>query len=173
MLWYFLDCWFWKETPHLFHTHFKCVFVFSSSLLILLYFLDESFLVLLSTSHVIEWNFGIILIFFVPCYCRASATDSNAYNSEGGKIDKFFAFSTYMHMRGIAYGRKVMDLVGCCIMSYQIIAFHFTKLDSMNMLSIFSSSFGSRDPCWLEERMCQAWAEPCDDGCEHMPALNF
>lgn len=65
------------------------------------------------------------------------------YDLEAGKNDSknqqnfhIFAISTYMHLGGITHGREVLDLVGCCTIGYQIVVFHFTKLDSTKMLLI-------------------------------------
>lgn len=81
-------------------------------------FLDMFSSILSSKYYMVERNFEINIISIMP------------------HVHKFamFAFSTDMHLRGIAQGGRALDQIGCCTMNHEAITFHFAKFDSNKML---------------------------------------
>lgn len=76
-------------------------------------FLDESLFVLMLAYYFTKCDFGINLIFLLPCSSWTFVTIVGAYNSRASRewlscwqIFLVFSFFTYVYLNKIAYGRK-------------------------------------------------------------------
>lgn len=109
---------------------------FSLSILIPLYFLDMFSLIFLSRNHTTNQNFKINMTSLLLCYHLITVIQRLMKMLQKSANLPFFASSTYTHLRVITQREEMLDLNGCCTMSYQSISFNFAKFDSTKTFSV-------------------------------------